>query len=230
MNTEVESPPPRVSRWRNGLAHWTSNSKVAGSSPARDVIIFFFSFPKPTVLHLEYISMWTRTFSRWRVLALFSSRSYTCKKTNNEVCSGLLSSESKLLKMNQIHQHSKSISGSLNCGLQLQDRTRDEAFTLPFHSSLQEHLSITRMLWFEQKCKPGYLRLPAHLEIISCLDPYAGFEVHKEAPTESMADKGDIWKGKLCSSILKKRRSKMNKHKYKKRRKKNKFLRRKLRR
>ena len=44
MNIEVMAHPPRVSRWRNGLAHWTSNSKVAGSSPARDESFFFF-FP-----------------------------------------------------------------------------------------------------------------------------------------------------------------------------------------
>ena len=176
--------------------------------------------------------MWTRTLPRWRVLALFSSRSYTysCKKINNEVCScTLVSSESKLLKINQTHQHNKLISGSLNYGLQLQDRTRDEAFTLPFHSSLQEHISITRMLWFEQKCKPADLRLPAHLEIVSCLDP-SRFEVHKGEPMESLDNEDGTQKGKLCSSILKKRRSKMNKHKYKKRRKKHKFLRRKLRR
>ena len=31
--------------WRNGLAHWTSNSKVVGSSPTRGVVFFaFFSF------------------------------------------------------------------------------------------------------------------------------------------------------------------------------------------
>ena len=36
------------------------------------------------------------------------------------------------------------------------------------------------------------------------------------------------WRGKVCSSVLKKRRSKMNKHKYKKQRKKYKFLRRAL--
>ena len=33
------------SLWRNGLAHWTSNSKVVGSSPTRDVCFFIFSFP-----------------------------------------------------------------------------------------------------------------------------------------------------------------------------------------
>ena len=26
--------------WRNGLAHWTSNSKVVGSSPTRGVLFF----------------------------------------------------------------------------------------------------------------------------------------------------------------------------------------------
>ena len=30
------------SLWRNGLAHWTSNSKVVGSTPTRDTCIFFF--------------------------------------------------------------------------------------------------------------------------------------------------------------------------------------------
>ena len=30
--------------WRNGLAHWTSNSKVVGSSPTRGVVFFPFFF------------------------------------------------------------------------------------------------------------------------------------------------------------------------------------------
>ncbi len=32
----------KQSLWRNGLAHWTSNSKVVGSSPTRDVLSIFF--------------------------------------------------------------------------------------------------------------------------------------------------------------------------------------------
>ena len=35
------SPP-----WRNGLACWTSNSKVVGSSPTGGVSFFFFFFLK----------------------------------------------------------------------------------------------------------------------------------------------------------------------------------------
>ena len=35
------------SPWRNGLAHWTSNSKVVGSSPTGDVfLLIFFSYLK----------------------------------------------------------------------------------------------------------------------------------------------------------------------------------------
>ena len=41
---QIYAPKRRASRWRNGLAHWTSNSKVAGSSPARDVFCFPFFF------------------------------------------------------------------------------------------------------------------------------------------------------------------------------------------
>ena len=37
---EIASMPSK-SLWRNGLAHWTSNSKVPGSSPGRDVPSFF---------------------------------------------------------------------------------------------------------------------------------------------------------------------------------------------
>jgi hypothetical protein len=84
------------------------------------------------------------------------------------------------------------------------------------------------MLWVKQNSKPDCtLRLYARSEIISRLDP-SRFEMTKEEPTESLDDEGDMWRGKWCSSILKKRRSKMNKHKYKKRRKKQKFLRRRL--
>ena len=175
--------------------------------------------------------MFTRILPRWRIFGLFSSRNYSCKKTSNEVCNPFVSSELKLLKINQIHQcDNKATRGStLNYGLQLQDHTRDDkAFILPFHSSLQEHLSITRMLWVKRKSKLVYtLKLPAHLEIVSCLDP-SRLEVKKEDPMESLDSEDDVWRGKWCSSILKKRRSKMNKHKYKKRRKKQKFLRRRL--
>ena len=31
----------QLSPWRNGLAHWTSNSKVVGSSPTGDALFFF---------------------------------------------------------------------------------------------------------------------------------------------------------------------------------------------
>lgn len=196
-------------------------------------MVTFSFFILPTVLHLErlHVSMWTRILPRWRTFC-FSSRSYSCKKTSNEACSSLVVSESKLLKMNQIHLRDKtSISSgfSLNCGLQLlQERTRDIAFVLPLHSSLQEHLSVTRMLWIKQKYRPADLKLSVVLETTSCLDP-SRFEVPiKEEPTECLDDEGVTQRGKLCSSILKKRRSKMNKHKYKKRRKKHKFLRRRL--
>ena len=214
-----------MSRWRNGLAHWTSNSKVAGSSPARDGIFlsfFFFFFPlQANCASFRVPSMWTRLLSRWRICGLFSCRSYSCKKISNEV---LGIPVSKLLK---IHQQNKSISGFMNCALQLQDCSREEMFALPFHSSLQEHLSVAGLLWFKQSFKSFDLNLPGHLEIVSYLDP-SRFEIHKEEPTESLDNKRDMWKGKQCGSVLKKRRSKMNKHKYKKRRKKFKFLRRKL--
>ena len=39
-----------MSLWRNGLAHWTSNSKVVGSSPTRDD--FFFTLPTPLFPHV----------------------------------------------------------------------------------------------------------------------------------------------------------------------------------
>ena len=32
----------KASPWRNGLAHWTSNSKVVGSSPTGDVVFSLF--------------------------------------------------------------------------------------------------------------------------------------------------------------------------------------------
>ena len=35
---------PSQPLWRNGLAHWTSNSKVVGSSPTRGVVFFLFFF------------------------------------------------------------------------------------------------------------------------------------------------------------------------------------------
>ena len=188
---------------------------------------FFFLLPlQVNCASFRVPNMWTRILSRWRIFGFFSSRSYSYKKPNNEVpvCSIAVSSESKLL---QINQYNKSISGFLNCGQQFQDCAKEETFALPFHSSLQEHLSIARLLWSKQKFKLGE-NLPAHLEIISCLDPSRLEMYHIEESAEYLDDDSDTWKGKLCSSVLKKRRSKMNKHKYKKRRKKFKFLRRKL--
>ena len=78
----------------------------------------------------------------------------------------------------------------------------------PFlHNSLQEYLSV---VWFR----------PENLKLIAGTEP-------KEEPCLNPESEMN-WEGKLCSSVLKKRRSKMNKHKYKKRRKKYKFLRRAL--
>ena len=40
--------------WRNGLAHWTSNSKVVGSSPTRGVVFFLFFFFFSNILLSTY--------------------------------------------------------------------------------------------------------------------------------------------------------------------------------
>lgn len=84
-----------------------------------------------------------------------------------------------------------------------------ETYCPSLHNSLLEqcHVSIARISWF----RPENLKLPAESEL-------------KEEPP--LIPEGEM--NKLCSSVLKKRRSKMNKHKYKKRRKKYKFLRRAL--
>ena len=47
----------QLSPWRNGLAHWTSNSKVVGSSPTGDALFFFSS----------YVLLCTRFFSGVRL-------------------------------------------------------------------------------------------------------------------------------------------------------------------
>ena len=46
MKYNVKFSPRFLSQplWRNGLAHWTSNSKVVGSSPTRGVVFFLFFF------------------------------------------------------------------------------------------------------------------------------------------------------------------------------------------
>ena len=38
-----QSHRSKLSLWRNGLAHWTSNSKVVGSSPTRDAAFCSFT-------------------------------------------------------------------------------------------------------------------------------------------------------------------------------------------
>ena len=62
-----------MSQWRNGLAHWTSNSKVVGSSPTWDDIfgwfskLFSFVFSK-VVLYLFCLLLITPSFARLRVM------------------------------------------------------------------------------------------------------------------------------------------------------------------
>ena len=41
MRLITERPP-----WRNGIAHWTSNSKVVGSSPTGGDSVFLYFFPQ----------------------------------------------------------------------------------------------------------------------------------------------------------------------------------------
>ena len=222
INTRVSDPTSRMSRWRNGLAHWTSNSKVAGSSPARDVIFFTSLFSH--VRHLEHFNMWKRLVYKWRSSGLFSSRNYCCKRERNEVFNASLYLKAKPLQVNQVHLPCKSSACYLN-HRQLHPRSciRDGAFVLPFRCSLQEHLSIARISWL----KPANMKLPARFDIISCIDP-SKLENYGEEAAISLDYETQTCEGILCSSVLKKRRAKMNKHKYRKRRKKFKFLRRAL--
>ena len=86
--------------------------------------------------------------------------------------------------------------------------------TLFSQNPIQVHLYGTGMLW----SKPTGMILPAWGEYID--EVSTGMDVDKSEWEPSV--------DKQCSSVIKKRRSKMNKHKYKKRRKKFKFLRRAL--
>ena len=62
-----------MSQWRNGLAHWTSNSKVVGSSPTWDDIFGWFSkllsfVLSKVVLYLFCLLLITPSFARLRVM------------------------------------------------------------------------------------------------------------------------------------------------------------------
>ena len=68
----VRSPLLEVSLWRNGLAHWTSNSKVVGSSPTRDGFFLFFHLahklytpftPLMLIMILPYLPIFRNTHS-----------------------------------------------------------------------------------------------------------------------------------------------------------------------
>lgn len=47
--------------WRNGLAHWTSNSKVVGSSPTRGVLFLFSHSVYFLLFVLQFVFLGTMT-------------------------------------------------------------------------------------------------------------------------------------------------------------------------
>ena len=66
--TFVYVPPP----WRNGLACWTSNSKVVGSSPTGGGFLFFYLFFIYFSDRLSFCSMnewWILLVYPWNLLA-----------------------------------------------------------------------------------------------------------------------------------------------------------------
>ena len=54
--TFVYVPPP----WRNGLACWTSNSKVVGSSPTGGGFLFFIYFSFIFLIDYHFVLLTTR--------------------------------------------------------------------------------------------------------------------------------------------------------------------------
>ena len=54
--TFVYVPPP----WRNGLAYWTSNSKVVGSSPTGGGFLFFIYFSFIFLIDYHFVLLTTR--------------------------------------------------------------------------------------------------------------------------------------------------------------------------
>lgn len=218
---EVVSPWPKVSRWRNGLAHWTSNSKVAGSSPARDVLSFsaFFPFLLHVLLLESRVDMWTRLLSGWRVCRPVQlATSYRCKKLYASKTITAVHSETKVLLFNKYYLNDENYGSMKNKGHEggftshLGDQVLGLNYSL-YHDSLHERLES--LIW-TLNFKPASMKLPAQYE-------------HSEEESTPSSDSGyKELEGKWCSSVLKKRRSKMNKHKHRKRRKKYKFLRRAL--
>lgn len=106
--------------------------------------------------------------------------------------------------------------------------------TKPFFPSAQSQLFCSFLI------QPANLRVLQSSSLISVTSNKAYFQLNKY-PLKSDAERSPVTVSKLlplppslvgvaydCGSVLKKRRSKMNKHKYKKWRKKTKFLRRRL--
>ena len=67
--TSVYVPPP----WRNGLACWTSNSKVVGSSPTGGGFLFFIYFSFIFLIDYHLVLLTTGGFY-WCILGIFWQR------------------------------------------------------------------------------------------------------------------------------------------------------------
>lgn len=156
-------------------------------------------------------------FPRWWRTCNFLPPSINVRyqKLSTEILSNRnVRSEARALQIKQNYVCYQSDKSTICVGAEL--GPAGYKFHMPFpHNSIQEHLFAIKMMWL--KPTNMNMNLPCLLEA-------------REEITGTMDEDAVEWDstGMLCGSVLKKRRSKMNKHKYRKRRKKFKFLRRAL--
>ncbi len=210
-------PPSQLSRWRNGLAHWTSNSKVVGSSPTRDALFFFFFSTIIFFFRSTMITLRAKLSSTWSTVKVAAVPAFLRRKRT--LYSGSSTGRTEDLLSNEevafvrVSNRSCPIHGTTTLGL--------TAFT----TSPQNSMFRT---WKRQSTLMKSLSDPfanSYEPLVdSCERVRPSFH-----PNNSCAEGLESYhRGQQCSSVLKKRRKKMNKHKYKKWRKKMRFKRRAL--
>ena len=147
------------------------------------------------------MSIWNRLWKAGKLL-LPTTRSYSCSRVYSGVCCVKASLAETAIPWPMLCRYPQSASAS-----------NMEARTI---NGLYRSTSLLQVSMLEQSVSKSPFINPTNVILPMMRE-------------EEVTDEGESeWKGKWCGSVLKKRRSKMNKHKYKKRRKKFKFLRRAL--
>ena len=150
------------------------------------------------------MNIWNRLWKAGKLL-LPTTRSYSCNRVYSGVnCVKTPPLAETAIPWPMVCGYPQSASASIN----MEERT--------IIKTLYQSTSLLQASMLEQSVLNSHFINPTNMILPMMRE--------EEATDEGESERN----GKLCGSVLKKRRSKMNKHKYKKRRKKFKFLRRAL--